>query len=170
MRRKPTIQHIESLTALLLFGVFAVSVLLVLLMGASTYTRLTQRSEDSYNSRTVTHYLAERVRQSDVYDAIRIGKLGEDSDLAEGDAIFFEETINGTQYVTCVYRHQGYLREIFAEKGMDFSMADGEEILPITGLTFSWNEDRSQLVIAVTDSRFLQSEIILTPRCRKESD
>lgn len=168
MRRKPTIQHIESLTALLLFGVFAVSVLLILLMGASTYTRLTARSEASYNGRTVTHYLAERVRQGDALDSIRIGRLGEDSDLAEGDAIFFEETINGTQYVTCIYRHQGYLRETFTEKGTNFAMEDGEEILPITDLKFSWNEDRRQISVEVTDREFQQSKLVISPRSRKE--
>ena len=47
MNRTGTKHHMDGLLALLLFGVFAVSILSVLLTGAQVYGRLTQRDQDA---------------------------------------------------------------------------------------------------------------------------
>ena len=57
--------HLEGLMALLLFGVFAVCLLMVLLTGADSYQGLTRRDRISDNRRVCAQYLATRVRQAD---------------------------------------------------------------------------------------------------------
>ena len=48
----------DTLLALLLFGLFSVCVLAVLLTGADAYRRLTQRDRLAFDSRTCTQYVA----------------------------------------------------------------------------------------------------------------
>ncbi len=45
MKKRTTQHHIDGLAALLLFGIFAVCVLMVLLTGANAYRRLTERDQ-----------------------------------------------------------------------------------------------------------------------------
>ena len=50
--------HQDGLAALLLFGIFAVCVLMVLLTGANAYRRLTERDQQAYQRRTCAQYLS----------------------------------------------------------------------------------------------------------------
>lgn len=119
--------NVSGLLTLLLFAVFGVCILSVLLTGADAYQRLRERDQSSYSRRTVTQYIATKVRQADgmgkVYAASFDGVRG------EGDTLFLEEEIDGTVYCTRIYCHDGYIRELFAEARGEFSPEDGEKIL-----------------------------------------
>ena len=52
MKRQGTQHHIDTLAALLLFGIFAACVLTVLLAGAEAYRRVTERDREDYDRRT----------------------------------------------------------------------------------------------------------------------
>ena len=52
MKRQGTKHQIDGLLMLLLFGVFAVCVLIVLLTGARAYRGLTERDRAAYDRRT----------------------------------------------------------------------------------------------------------------------
>ena len=64
MKQQKTQQSISALAALLMFGVFAVGILSVLLGGADSYRRLTQRDRVSYDERTCAQYMATKLRQA----------------------------------------------------------------------------------------------------------
>ena len=64
MKKRLVKHHLDGLIALLLFGVFAVCVLVVLLTGADAYRRLTQRDEAAYDRRVCAQYMATRLRQA----------------------------------------------------------------------------------------------------------
>jgi hypothetical protein len=51
-------------------------------------------------------------------------------------ALFLTERIDGDEYVTAIYFHDGYVKELFAEAGYDFSLADGLEILAARSVSF----------------------------------
>ena len=108
--------HIETVTAMLLFGVFAVCVLLVLFTGTGVYRRLSARSSSNYYRRTCAQYLVTRVHQAERVEA---------ADFGDGSALLLHEDIEGTDYVTYVYCHEGYLCELFTD--------DTEEALPEYG-------------------------------------
>lgn len=121
----------DTLLVLLLFGVFAVCILMVLLTGADAYKRLSQRDQSGYDERTASQYLATRVRQADRLGGVRI-------DSFQGvDALIFAEEIEGEAYETRIYCYDGYLRELFAAADGVFYPEDGEKVLAADGLTLS---------------------------------
>lgn len=105
MRHK---HHLEGLAALLLFGVFAVCVLMVLLTGADTYHRLNRRDQSAYDARTAAQYITTKVRQTDWLDCVSVERFG------DGDALVLADDIDGERYVTRVYTYDGYLMELFS--------------------------------------------------------
>lgn len=128
--------NIGGLAALLLFGVFALCLLVVLLTGADSYQRLAQRDQSAYSHRTVAQYLTARVRQGDAADTIEVSGFG------DGDALLLKERIDGVDYETRVYCFEGALWELFAFAGEEFAPEDGERLLPLGGLELSLEGQR----------------------------
>ena len=131
MRERSNRQSITTLAALLLLGVFGVSILSVLLTGASTYRRLVQRHQLSYDRRTCAQYVAARVRQAPSPDAVVLSRFG------SSDALVIREDVDGTVYLTRVYCHDGWLMELFAAADGDFAPEDGQKLLPADSLTLT---------------------------------
>ena len=126
---------------LVLFGVFAVCILSVLLTSADAYRRLAERDEKSYDQRVAAQYLATRVRQGDETGKIFV-------ETFDGvDALVLQEEIDGEVYETRVYCYDGYLRELFAGKGEEFYVGDGEQIL------------RAESMSLVQENRVIMAEI-----------
>lgn len=125
---KRTRHSIENLMALLLFGVFAASMLSVLLTGAGVYQRFIQRNERVYQARTGVQYLATRVRQADCLDGVAVEKFG------DHDCLSFTERIQGHDYITRIYCYDGFLMELFTEADASFSPSSGEPILEVDDL------------------------------------
>ncbi len=124
---------LSHLPILLLFGVFAASVMMVLLTGAGVYKRLAERDNASYGRRTAAQYLATRVRQGDQAGCVTVAAF----DGSDGcDTLFLQENIDGVLYDTRVYCYDGYLRELFAASGAEFSPEDGEKIMRLRSLSF----------------------------------
>ena len=144
MRNAGTKHHLDGLLALLLFGVFAASVLSVLLTGAGVYSRLTQRDQDAYDRRTCVQYLATKVRQAPSGAQVSVGSFG------DGDALIVSEEIDGLPYLTRVYCCGGWLRELFSSAGDSFAPEDGEKILPARQLTLAMEDGLLQA--RLTDS------------------
>lgn len=142
MKNKTNKSSIEGLLVLLLFGIFAVCIMMVLLTGAGAYKRLVQQGQSSYTTRTVPHYLATKVRQADESGAISIGKLG------EVETLEITETIGSAEYVTRIYCYGGYIRELFSGKEGSFGPGDGEPIMEAEKMALSLKD--GQLIIEVT--------------------
>ena len=131
MKERSNRQSITTLAALLLLGVFGVSILSVLLTGAGTYRRLVQRHQLSYDRRTCAQYVAARVRQAPSPDAVTLSRFG------SSDALVIREDVDGTVYLTRVYCHDGWLMELFSAAGSDFAPEDGQKLLPADSLTLT---------------------------------
>lgn len=151
---------ITDLTALLVFAIFAICVLAVLLTGADVYKRLTDRGAEEYDRRTATQYITTRVRQADASDNITVENFGGASTLV------LREEINGKPYLTRVYCHEGFLRELFAAEDGDFSPEDGEKILEADALLFSL--EGSLLYAQITLSDGTARELTLCLRGAEE--
>ena len=134
MRNKKERQfHISGLGVLLAFTVFAFSILLVLLAGAKVYAGLTEQTRENHAQRTAAQYLATRLRQGNGVYAEDFGGV---------DALVFPEDIGGSTYITRIYCHDGWLRELYTAKGGEFSPADGEKILEMEELFVIIEENR----------------------------
>ena len=119
--------HIESIIALLTFGVFSCCVVFVLLSGVRVYERVNARDRASEEMRTCVQYLTNKVRQTP--GAVAVAAFG------DGDALVLDETIDGQQYVTWVYYSDGWLMELFGAKEGAFSPRDGQRVLEVRALT-----------------------------------
>ena len=134
MKMKEPKRKADTVLVLLLFGVFAVCILSVLLTSADAYRRLADRDEMSYDRRVASQYLSTRVRQGDVSGSVAVESF-------DGvDTLVLREEIDGAAYETRVYCYDGYLRELFAESGVDFAAEDGEKILAAESMTLELEE------------------------------
>lgn len=116
-----------AVAALLVLAIFAVGILSVLLGGAGVYERLSRRDSRAYESRTAVQYLAAKVRQAEQFPRVET--------FGGGDALVFCQQIGGREYVTRVYCHDGWLRELFTAADGQLLPEDGEKILPMQTLS-----------------------------------
>ncbi len=147
---------IVSLAALLTFTVFAVGILSVLLGGAGVYQRLTQQDRISYDHRTCSQYMANKIRQAPGAQAVALSQFG------DGDCLLIAQRFDGNDYVTRVYCHDGWLMELFTAADGDFSPQDGERILPLANLSITQNG--SLLTMILTDAAGATQELTLLLR------
>ena len=150
--------HIDGLLALLLFCVFAACILSVLLTGADVYRRLNARDQEAYGRRTSTQYIATKVRQA--AGAVSVAPFG------DGDALFLKEDIDGASYITRVYCHDGWLRELFASADEAFDPQDGEKILEAQSLELQLAD--GLLSVRIVDENGSGTGLTLSLRCGEE--
>lgn len=121
---------IDIAFALTLFCTFAVSVLMVLMMGASSYNSVTRAMESNYEDRTAAGYIAEKVRHFDSHGSITAGKFdGADALLLK------QQADDGTEYITYIYYYDGYIRELMTEDNSGMTAEAGEKVLEAEDLS-----------------------------------
>ena len=146
---------VDGVLALVLFGVFALCVLAVLLQGAQAYRQMTERGQQSYDRRTAAQYIVTRVRQADAASAVGVTH-GNPADVLE-----LRETIDGTEYITRIYCHDGYLRELFSAAALPFEPASGEKILPAEDLELTWQNGLISAVITESGGEMTRLSVAL---------
>ena len=145
MRKIRTVSHkVDTVFPLILFGVFAVSVLLVLLAGAGAYQDIAARMERQYEERTCLSYLDAKVRHYDAAGQVAVEMLDECQALA-----LYEE-IEGVRYKTLIYCYDGYVRELFFEDGLAFQAEDGQRVLLAQDLSFRWAQTNLLQIVCTT--------------------
>ncbi len=120
---------VSGLLGLLVFALLAMCLLGTLLAGAAGYKRMVAAGEERFADDTAARYLAVRVRQAEQVQIETFGGL---------DALVLPETIEGWAYVTRVYCMDGYLWELFSDASAELEPADGEKLIPLESLRFSW--------------------------------
>ena len=151
----------DSVLALLLFAVFAVCVLSVLLTGAKAFRGLSERDQASFDRRTAAQYITTRLRQSDFADGVFLAEFG------GGTALTCREKLDGEQYLTRVYYHDGYIYELFCAANAQLRPEDGERIMAVESLVFT--EYDGLIIAAVTDADGVRTVVSAAPRSGRES-
>ena len=88
---------VDILFVLALFGVFAFSALILVILGADVYKSTVSSMSQNFESRTACSYITEKIRQNDVYDSVYI------DDFEGTKALVFTQDIYGSQYGTYIY-------------------------------------------------------------------
>lgn len=132
-------RNITDLLALAVFGIFALCVAAVLLTGAAVYRGLTERGADSYEQRVAARYITTRFHQA---PAVQI------EDFCGLQAMTVREKIGDRVYVTRVYCHDGYIRELFAAEHAAVAPDDGEILLAAEELAFSVDEELLTVLVS----------------------
>jgi len=124
-------QRIDTVFVLIVFCVFAVSVLMVLMLGANTYGHITEMSREGQAERTVVSYIWTKVRNGDEEGSVSVGEF-------HGlPALRIDEEYGGIRYRTVIYHYGGWVYELFSEEGLDFFPEDGTRIIAAADLVFA---------------------------------
>ncbi|MBR6228756.1 MAG: DUF4860 domain-containing protein [Eubacterium sp.] len=141
MRRKAGQQHnIEGAFVLVLFAVFAITVIAVLALGANSYQRLVGRDNDAYNRRIITSYVAAKIRQSDQVGSVAVGGFAKASKDDGVNTLHLYRDIDGDVYDQRIYYYDGHIYEILTIADNNIDPGDGYPILDAQGLEFSMED------------------------------
>ena len=122
----------DAVFALILFAAFAVSILMVLTTGAQAYQNVRNSVENHYSENTCVSYIVMKLRHYDDADCeVTIG------DIEGTPALMLGEFINDEKYITAIYYHDGYVRELYADGGYEFTLDEGFEIIEAQEFTFT---------------------------------
>lgn len=135
---------VDILFVLALFGVFAISALVLVTIGADVYQHTVRDMSKNYDSRTATAYITEKVRRADarLEDGSRAVTIG---DFVDTPALILTDEINGERFATYLYYHEGWLRELYIRENSYFGdeMLDaGQKILELDSLEYSQPDER----------------------------
>lgn len=157
---------VDVLFVLALFGLFAVSALILVTIGANVYKRTVDDMSANYETRTSVSYIAEKIRQNDTLslsseDGISI------TELSREPALLLEQDINGEAFYTYLYYYDGYLKELFVRKGSFIgsnSLTAGQNIMELS--SFSLKQPMPQLIsIQMTTPGNTEKQLFIHLRC-----
>lgn len=154
---------IDSIFVIALFTVFAITAFLLIFIGAKQYQHTANSMDKNYESRTISSYLTEKIRQNDIAESIYL------CDLEGEPALALETKENGTKYITYIYYYNGAIREIMVSETSVFSLSSGQEIVKTGG--FSAQMDSAHLLkitITTTDGTTEHLYLPLHSVARKE--
>ena len=124
-------RNIDTIFVLIVFSIFAISVLMVLMLGASIYRNINDISHDGEFEHTALSYVWTKVKNFDNAGGIQLGTF-------HGiPALFIDEYIGGTHFRTAIYHHDGWLCEIFSEATLEFRPSDGVRVVGVDELVFA---------------------------------
>ena len=141
---------VDILFVLALFGVFAVSALALVTIGADVYQHTVEDMSVNYESRTAVSYILEKVRQNDTADSISL------TTLEDAPALCMLSRIEEETYCTYLYFYDGHLKELFMREGTSLGgqvLPAGTDILELTDLAFSYADNDLIRVCLQTPSR-----------------
>lgn len=108
MKKSPGRVHsVPALFSLLLFGLFTLFLLMMLLFSARAYQQETVFSQAEDSLGTASAYITTKFRQHDTSEGIFTDKLNGLPSLC------FRDTLDGKDYITCLYLDQNSLKELF---------------------------------------------------------
>lgn len=154
---------IDSVFVIALFTVFAITAFLLILIGAKQYQHTADMMDTNYESRTISSYLTEKIRQNDGTESIFVTELDGVSALA---LVSYE---NDVTYVTYIYYYDEALREIMVTDNSVFSLATGQEIIKTNGFYAELIEsDLLKITITTTEGTTKDLYLSLHSNARKE--
>jgi len=149
-------RSIDTIFVLIVFSIFAFSVLMVLMLGASIYRNIHDISRTGEDERTVLSYVRTKTRVSDSYGSISVGEFG------DGSALFIYEMIGERQFRTVIFNRDGWLLELFADASLDLPPVGGMRVTPIDYIRF---EEAPHGLIRVSTENL---SLLLSPRAASE--
>lgn len=136
---------VDILFVLILFGVFAFSAFMLVILGSNVYSNTVDSMENNFSNRTSYAYITEKFRQNDSANSISTNLINSNA------AFIFTETINETDYQTILYIHDGYLKELLIKKGDSLPLEAGNTILEANAFTIV-KKDSNTFVCTLTES------------------
>ena len=150
MKRSSQRHSIENVFVLVLFAIFAMTIVAVLALGANQYKRI------------ITSYVSAQIRGYDRADAVKVGGFASPDVDDEVNTLHLLETIDGIRYDLKIYYYQGKVYELFAAEESEMKPEDGVAIMDAKDLHF---EKKGSLIrITSKDSEGRENETTVSLR------
>lgn len=146
---------IDGVFVIALFTMFAVTAFLLILIGAKQYQNTADTMDSNYETRTISSYLTEKLRQNDADGSITI------TEIDGTHALALKTTENDITYVTYIYYYENALREIVVNDASVFSLETGQEIIQTGGFSAEVVSD-NLLKITITTIKGQKQTLYLT--------
>ena len=120
-------RKIDTVFIVSLFVMFAITAILLILIGARQYRVTADSMNRNYEIRTASSYLTEKVHQSDTITGVSV------VDFSVGSALALTDRQNNQTYITYIYYYDGVLKELFVKEDAAFTPSAGQTIVQLHG-------------------------------------
>lgn len=130
----------ETVALLVLCALFFVLAVGAIATGVSAYGRTNSTVEENNALRTAMAYISNQARQGDISGGVEKGLIfGRDALILNEHVLDDEGTVY--TYCTFIYCYDGYLRELYTEKGLEGDMGPeaGTDLIPLDSLDLTVN-------------------------------
>jgi hypothetical protein len=149
-------KHIVNLMfTVTLLGVFALTALLVAVMGAQVYAHSADKLQANFDTRTSLVYISEKFRQCQG-ERYRIEQVGDSS------ALVLTEQYDGEDYESWIYAHGGTMYELLIKSGTPVTQGDGQRIMDLQSMRIE--EEGELLTVTVVNSKGDEDSLTLSRR------
>lgn len=136
-----------------LFLLIVILSVLIILLGRDIYSTINRDRAANYDKRVSLSYVANKIRQSDKENSVRIENLNGEN------AVVINETYDNEDYETWIYFYDNAIYEMFTDAGREFSPDDGMKVLGVESFaieklkdnlykfTAKVNEESAELVL-----------------------
>ena len=136
-------RRIDTIFVLIIFSIFALSVLMVLMLGASIYKSMTDITKQESEESTILSYIWTKSKSNDKNGSIRIGEY------FGLPVLCFDEEYDGIKYTTAIYHYEEWVYELYTETELlaetdpklSFYPEDGIRVMPIISFDFAMLEN-----------------------------
>jgi len=142
-------ERVSGAAALMVFCIFAMLVFSVITLGAGAYKNIVGSSRDGSEERICLSYVWTMVKNNDGAGNIYVEPFG------GIPALRIVEVYGGSAYQTIIYHHNGWVCELFAEAGHEFSPDYGARIIKVDSLDFEQLEGGNIIATSGETSVFI---------------
>ena len=167
MRGSSQKHNIEGAFVLVLFAVFAVTIVAVLALGADSYKSLVERDNESYNKRIITSYVSAKIRNNDSIGAVEAGGFARPEEPDGIDTLHLYQMIDGQKFDLRIYYYDGHIYELFTVADNKIEPEAGNPIMEAEGLSFT--QEGSVIEITAVDANHITNKATVSVRSESEA-
>lgn len=130
MKKELQDRKMDTVSVIAVFCLFAVSLLLLLMLGGNAYKGIDKKSRDRHDKRVCLSYISTKVKNSDGAGKVYLNRF------YGLPALYLEEEYDKITYQTIIYFYSGRVRELFSEAGLDLSPESGTPVFEAESLDF----------------------------------
>lgn len=161
--QKPTSRKIDIVFVFALFALFTAVSFSLIFIGTKQYHHITKTTNQNYLERTISSYLAEKIRQGDSQNAITI------SDSIGVPALCIRMHEGDYAYTNYIYCYEGTLRELVATNNSSFSLSSGQTIMEIKNFEANFIQD-NLLCTSITHTNGEMQTLFFNIHCAADKE
>lgn len=147
----------DTVIVMLLFALFAVTSIVLVIIGIKQYNVTADSMSDNYQIRTATSFLQEKCRQNDDNNSFFI------SEVDGNKALAIEDESEDKTYTTYIYFYEGNLRELLVTEDSVYSADAGQSIIQLKSFKIKKVDD-NLFKAKLVDENNTSSTVYLTTK------